>query len=99
MPVTGRTTPSRSAAQWVDEGWKRLETRDLRGSRQAFVEALSQEPRNADAHYGLGYAAQTQGDHPFAIKHYCMALDNAGGRQEILRDVPALLKSINGTCD
>ena len=97
-PVSGRTASTKSASQWVDEGWSRLESRDLRGSRQAFVEALAINPRSGDAHYGLGYAAQTQGDPAFAIKHYCLALDNAGGSTEILRDVPPLLKSINGTC-
>ena len=98
-PVTGRTAATKSAREWVDEGWSRMETGDFRSSRQAFVEALAVEPSNADAHYGLGYAAMSQRDNAFAIKHYCLALENAGGRREILIDVPALLKNIGGTCD
>jgi tetratricopeptide (TPR) repeat protein len=89
----------RSASAWTEAGWTKMEGGDFRGARAAFVEALAKDPRHADALYGLGYAAQTQGDRSFAIRQYCLAIDNANGRQDILREVPALLNSLGGSCN
>jgi Tfp pilus assembly protein PilF len=68
-------------------------------ARGFFVDAVAANSRHADAHYGLGYTAATQGDHPTAIRHYCKALEHGSGNLEIERDVPPLLKQVGGSCN
>ncbi len=86
------------AAALTKKGWNALGQGDVRKARGYFVEAVAAEPTLADAHYGLGYTAATQQDRPTAIRHYCKALEHGRGNLDIERDVPPLLKQIDGSC-
>ena len=86
------------AAALTKQGWTALGQGDVRKARGYFVDAVAAQPTLADAHYGLGYTAATQGDRPTAIRHYCKALEFGRGNQEIERDVPPLLKQVDGSC-
>ena len=94
-----KAPPAGNASALSKKGWHALGQGDLPGAREFFVDALASNPRYADAHYGLGYTAATQGDSPTAIRHYCKALENGRGNLEIERDVPPLLKQVGGSCE
>ena len=88
-----------NAGALASKGWSALGQGDVGAARGFFVDALAANSRHADAHYGLGYTAATQGDHPTAIRHYCKALEHGSGNLEIERDVPPLLKQVGGSCN
>jgi Flp pilus assembly protein TadD len=64
-----------------------------------FIEALALDPKNADAHYGMGYAALRQGDTATALRKFCQARQYAGNNADLAREVENLIAANNGTCD
>jgi hypothetical protein len=92
-----RTKPKAPGVN-VDDGWAAVQTGDYNRARLVFVEAVAMRPGDADAHYGLGYSAQRQGDDATAIRHYCKALKLAPGNREIQQTATSLLSSLNATC-
>ena len=92
-----RTKPKAPGVD-VDDGWAAVQTGDYDKARLVFVEAVAMRPGDADAHYGLGYSAQRQGDDATAIRHYCKALKLAPENREIQQTATSLLSSLNATC-
>ena len=93
--------PARKPAPKVastDAGWEAMGSGDFNGARLIFVEAVAANPRNADAHYGLGYAAFKQGDEATAIRHYCKALELGPQNREIQQTIPSLLSNLGASC-
>lgn len=108
-PATTPTTPKpapaadpascASAKACADLGWKAIGTGDYSLGRIMFIEALAIDPKNADAHYGMGYAALRQGDTATALRKFCQARQYAGNNAELAREVDNLITANNGTCD
>ena len=90
---TERKTPVNT-----DKGWSAVQSGDYNTARLVFVEAVAAKPGDADAHFGLGYAAHRQGDDSTAIRHYCKALKLAPGNREIQQEAKSLLSSLDATC-
>lgn len=88
----------RKAPVNTDKGWSAVQTGDYNQARLVFVEAVAAKPGDADAHFGLGYAAHRQGDDATAIRHYCKALKLAPGNREIQQEATSLLSSLDATC-
>ena len=89
---------SQSAADFEKAGWSAIESGNWDKARQEFVEAVFMSPGSADAHYGLAYAAQKQGDRNTAIRHYCQALQAGAGDAGLQAEVNGLLKGLDGSC-
>ena len=87
-----------SAADFEKAGWSAIESGNWDKARQEFVEAVFMSPGSADAHYGLAYAAQKQGDRNTAIRHYCQALQAGASDAGLQAEVNGLLKGLDGTC-
>ena len=88
----------RKAPVNTDKGWSAVQSGDYNQARLVFVEAVAAKPGDADAHFGLGYAAHRQGDDATAIRHYCKALKLAPGNREIQQEATSLLSSLDATC-
>ena len=82
-----------------DRGWKAIGAGDYSEGRIMFIEALALDPKNADAHYGMGYAALRQGDTATALRKFCQARQYAGNNADLAREVAELIAANNGTCD
>ncbi|MEM7050993.1 MAG: tetratricopeptide repeat protein [Acidobacteriota bacterium] len=65
----GAARPERSARQWFDQG-RDLEARDGVAAINAYREALSRDPRLAEAHLNLGRLLHEQRDLEAAERHY-----------------------------
>ena len=78
--------------------FRSVQSGDYNQARLVFVEAVAAKPGDADAHFGLGYAAHRQGDDATAIRHYCKALKLAPGNREIQQEATSLLSSLDATC-
>ena len=63
----------------ADRGWGIVD-RDLDGAIVFFTDALSIDPKNGDANYGLGYSFERQGDISQAEPYLCTAM-RVGGDQ------------------
>lgn len=88
-----------SAKSCADLGWKAIGAGDYGEGRVMFIEALAIDPKNADAHYGMGYAALRQGDTATALRKFCQARQYAGNNADLAREVENLIAANNGTCD
>lgn len=79
QPIRTRVAePTREAAalsgdQWYDRGID-LESAEPIQARRAYEQALSQDPRNADAHVNLGRLLYDQNEVGQAVEHYRKAL-------------------------
>lgn len=93
-PAVGVTAATFSAA-----GWKAINAGEYGQARVEFVEAVALAPQDPDAHYGLAYAADRQGDQATAVRHYCQALAFGRADVELTRDVEALVRKIGAACD
>lgn len=75
--VLAQTTPAQlraavdqdpgNAALWVDLGNAWLDAEDFEAARTAFLEAVSLDYRQGDAHFGLGLAEYNRGDFQAAL--------------------------------
>jgi Tfp pilus assembly protein PilF len=88
-----------SAREYADAGWSALGAKDYGKARNEFVEAVSLAPSDADAHYGLAYAAQKQGDVATSVRHYCRALKHGSGDADLQREVNSLLNQLGASCE
>jgi len=78
------------------KGWNLVSSRPSDAQR-VFEQALSLQPRNAEANYGMGYSLLQQGDTARAQPYLCAAL--AGPDIEIRRDVSSQLSQNQLTCN
>ncbi|MBK9367035.1 MAG: tetratricopeptide repeat protein [Deltaproteobacteria bacterium] len=88
-----------TAKSCSDLGWKAIGAERYGDGRVMFIEALAIDPKNADAHYGMGYAALRQGDTATALRKFCQARQYAGNNADLAAEVQALIVANNGTCD
>lgn len=91
--------PATSAASLVKQGWSKVEAGALSEAEALFDVAVTRNPRSADAHYSLAYAAEKLGSADTAFIHYCSALHYAGRGTEVQRDVQGRLRAIGKSCD
>jgi hypothetical protein len=96
--VTSTRSLPPSPAKDISRGWQAIERGDFRAARSSFVEALAIGPSSAEAHYGLGYSAASQGDTSLAMDSYCRALTHAGSDVGLRREVQGLLTGLDGSC-
>jgi Flp pilus assembly protein TadD len=93
--------PTRSkltASKLVNAGWTAIGEGQFGNARKSFIDAVGLEPRNAMAHYGLGYAADKQGDDEGALKYFCKAQALTGGAGEVAREVEGILARKSWEC-
>ena len=87
-----------TANKLVNAGWTAIGEGKFGVARQKFIDAVGLEPRNAMAHYGLGYAADKQGDDEAALNYFCKAQTLTGGAGEVAREVEGILARKGWTC-
>ncbi len=83
-----------SAASSIRAGWAIVEQRP-ESAEQSFRDALSRQPANSEAQYGLGYALLKRGDREGAARHLCRART---GPPEVSREAVGLLRTHDLTC-
>jgi hypothetical protein len=83
----------------AEDPWDLIQSGKIGDARLGFVEQISRNPRDAEAHFGLGYAAQRQGDTATAVRSYCKALELAPSDNDIQREATSLVNSLQGSCD
>ena len=94
-----KPTKSRPTAnKLVNAGWTAIGEGKFGNARKSFIDAVGLEPRNAMAHYGLGYAADKQGDGEAALKYFCKAQALSGGAGEVAREVEGILTRKEWDC-
>lgn len=98
-PAAPEPAACATAKACADLGWKAIGAGDYGEGRIMFIEALALDSRNADAHYGMGYAALRQGDTATALRKFCQARQYAGNNADLAREVENLIAANNGTCD
>jgi len=101
LPPAMKPKPTRSkltASKLVNAGWTAIGEGQFGNARKSFIDAVGLEPRNAMAHYGLGYAADKQGDDEGALKYFCKAQALTGGAGEVAREVEGILARKSWEC-
>ncbi len=88
-----------TAREYADSGWSALGAKDYGKARGEFVEAIALAPKDADAHYGLAYAAHKQGDIATSVRHYCKALRFGSSDRDLQLEVQSLLDQLGATCE
>ncbi len=89
-----RPKPS-GAAGLVAEGWN-LASKDPQAASERFRAALTAEPGNLDATYGLGYCLNRLGQTDAAKPHLCKAV--ASGPPDMVREASAIIGRNGLTC-
>jgi predicted Zn finger-like uncharacterized protein len=101
---TGSAVPSRpapsggSAGDIMKAGWAALDRGEVAMARSHFVDALAMNRLSAEAQFGMGYAADKQGDTSTAVRHYCLAQQYAGSDVGLAREVEGRLRALGRDC-
>ena len=98
-PPPLESTGNANARGFANAGWSSLGAKQYEQARREFVEAVALAPTDADAHYGLAYAAQKQGDTATSVRHYCKALKYGSRDRDLQLEVEALLGQLGGSCE
>ncbi|MCB9764617.1 MAG: hypothetical protein H6739_32885 [Alphaproteobacteria bacterium] len=93
-----RPLPFLSANEHIELGWDTIPG-DLDTANYHFREALSADPGNARAHYGIGYIAHLRLNPDLAAREFCTALRNNRGDEKLESEATMFLQSMNRTCD
>jgi tetratricopeptide (TPR) repeat protein len=89
----------KSSRVYAEAGWSSLGAKNYSKARSDFIEAVAISPSDADAHYGLAYAAQKQGDVATSVRHYCKALKHGSGDRDLQLEVKSLLDQLGAACE
>ena len=90
------STPT--AKTLTKKGWAAMEEQDFGNARKYFIDATSLNPSDGWAFYGLGYAADKQGDFRTAKDAYCRAWSVGQGDIDLIREVEGRLRVHSHTC-
>jgi hypothetical protein len=87
-----RLNPSRE----VDRGWSRIDREDWSGARTHFNNALTADPGNGDAKFGLAYVNEKQDRLEEAVRQYCRL--QATGSGESKAEAAGRLRALAREC-
>jgi len=95
---TRRGPQPTTAADFVDRGRQAISEGDYNAARLYYLDAVDMEPQNAAANQGLAFAALQQGDTPFAIRHFCIALNLSSPNSSMAQETQRALNDLNTEC-
>ena len=95
---TRRGPQPTTAADFVDRGRQAISEGDYNAARLYYLDAVDMEPQNAAANQGLAFAALQQGDAPFAIRHFCIALNLSSPNSSMAQETQRALNDLNTEC-
>ena len=87
-----RVNPGRE----INRGWSRIDREDWSGARTHFNNALTADPGNGDAKFGMAYVNENQGRVEEAVRQYCSL--QATGTGESKAEAAGRLRALAREC-
>ena len=92
-----QATPARvSPSREIDRGWAKIDREDWAGARTHFTKALTADPSNGDAKFGLAYVNENQDRLEEAVRQYCRL--QATGSGESKAEAAGRLRALAREC-